>query len=326
MWQRILRKAFTLVELLVVIAIIGILIALLLPAVQAAREAARRSQCTNKMKQLGVALHNYLDTHECFPPSEVANRQCRYARPTAPPTDPTWVYEAMNLNGLVLLLPFLEQQALHDEFDFNYAFSTYIHSAVASPPPLAGGGLGPNGTIGDRDTPAPFACPSDPEPGYQRRTNYDFIAPHTPWDCARWKTYNPLTRSMFADGSACEPRHVLDGLSNTAAMAETFRACCCNGSNADWARRSYCMNGVLLGRRPPNNTQMWISWWSPPADCHDRYNGQRLADYSNSGSWHPGGLNIMMGDGSVRFLSETSDATLRNRLDRMADGNPLGAF
>jgi prepilin-type N-terminal cleavage/methylation domain-containing protein len=92
------RRGFTLVELLVVIAIIGVLVALLLPAVQAAREAARRSQCSNNLKQLSLALHNYEGTHLTLPPSGIDSNQ---------------------MSWTVLLLPFFEQQALYDQFNFN---------------------------------------------------------------------------------------------------------------------------------------------------------------------------------------------------------------
>lgn len=91
-------RGFTLVELLVVIAIIGVLVALLLPAVQAAREAARRSQCTNNLKQLSLALHNYETVHNTFPPAGIDSNQ---------------------MSWTVLLLPFFEQQALYDQFNFN---------------------------------------------------------------------------------------------------------------------------------------------------------------------------------------------------------------
>jgi prepilin-type N-terminal cleavage/methylation domain-containing protein len=104
---------FTLVELLVVIAIIGVLIALLLPAVQAAREAARRSQCTNHMKQMGLALHNYHSSFNCFPPGGI-----NYGWASNASTEPADKL-VLNFNGLVCLLPYVEQQALYDKYDFR---------------------------------------------------------------------------------------------------------------------------------------------------------------------------------------------------------------
>ncbi len=100
------RVGFTLVELLVVIAIIGVLVALLLPAVQAAREAARRTQCTNNLKQLGLALHNYHDTHRVFPLGVLqSNLGSEFAYPRL-----TWA---------IHLYPYLEQQPTYDQFDFE---------------------------------------------------------------------------------------------------------------------------------------------------------------------------------------------------------------
>src|SRR5690349_22458600 len=103
------RRAFTLVELLVVIAIIGILVALLLPAVQSAREAARRMQCQNNLKQLGLALHNYHDTNQSFPP-------CMSFDKDVSDISNTPNYRA---NWVIRILPFCEQQNLYNAFDFT---------------------------------------------------------------------------------------------------------------------------------------------------------------------------------------------------------------
>ena len=108
MWTRG-QRGFTLVELLVVIAIIGILVALLLPAIQAAREAARRAQCGNNLKQLGVAVHNYHDAYQVFPPAGIGYGWCSEGRPGFP--------TMLNVSGWTMVLPFLEQQSLYDRYD-----------------------------------------------------------------------------------------------------------------------------------------------------------------------------------------------------------------
>jgi len=116
------KSAFTLIELLVVIAIIAILVALLLPAVQQAREAARRSSCKNNMKQLGLALHNYHETHTRFPPGGIGWTF------TATSTDPQ-----VNVMGpLVLLLPYLEESAIYDQFNFSESYANPANVDLAS--------------------------------------------------------------------------------------------------------------------------------------------------------------------------------------------------
>ncbi len=107
------RKAFTLIELLVVIAIIAILVALLLPAVQQAREAARRTQCKNNLKQWGLALHNYHDTHNTMPPA--LNNSGRYQSATFY----SGTNRVQNTTGFVMLLPYIEQASAYAQYDFN---------------------------------------------------------------------------------------------------------------------------------------------------------------------------------------------------------------
>ena len=323
MGRYLLRKwGFTLIELLVVIAIIAILIALLLPAVQQAREAARRTQCRNNMKQLGLALHNYLETCNVFPPAQIGSGDCSSLTGAAP--------YIMNLNGLLLLLPYLDEAALYNKLDFNYAFGTARRTSAPSicgTCPLAGGGTGPNVPLITGPRPEVFTCPSDNTPStmYRHQTSYDFVVARDAYQCGTWARRSTTARCMFEDGSFARPRDVKDGMSNTAAMAETRRECCCNGSNGEWGRRGWVQIGLSLSHNPPNDSWYYVSWGTP-YECNDRYNGSRIGDWADTSSWHEGGIHVLMGDGAVRFLSENSNSTLRTRLERIADGNPTDDF
>ncbi|MDP6554755.1 MAG: DUF1559 domain-containing protein, partial [Pirellulaceae bacterium] len=143
-------RGFTLVELLVVIAIIGILVALLLPAVQAAREAARRMSCSNNLKQIGIALHNYHDTYKTFPPDAIwwgGNRKTGLSRTT---NNAGVSGGQRNYTWIALILPFMEQQPLHDRIDFKV--------------PGLRQNIGNNTELQSVVLPA-FLCPSDPTYG-----------------------------------------------------------------------------------------------------------------------------------------------------------------
>ncbi|MCA9141255.1 MAG: DUF1559 domain-containing protein [Planctomycetaceae bacterium] len=198
------RAGFTLVELLVVIAIIGILVALLLPAVQAAREAARRMQCSNKLKQLGIALHNYHDTYKAFPSTPGANGVT---------AGPGGAVENWNRwSGLASLLPYVEQQPLYDRINFIYTFNN--------------GAVGPSGYSNQSVTGTrldePFTCPSDPGSSVDYSTNnhsptsYCFSrGPQAHWDLTNGQ------EGGFADGHNWHRfADILDGTSNTFAMGE----------------------------------------------------------------------------------------------------------
>ena len=186
------HRGFTLVELLVVIAIIGILIALLLPAVQAAREAARRSQCSNKLKQLGLALHNYYDTNKAFPSTPGGNFRA--------PSPVNW----MRWGGVASLLPYLEQNAIYDQIDFTLHWEHSVNLPATRTPINAA-----------------LTCPSDPgsstEVANTAPCSYCFSrGPQAVWDVGAGR------EAGFSDGHFWPTfASIRDGSSNTLAMAES---------------------------------------------------------------------------------------------------------
>ena len=176
------RLGFTLIELLVVIAIIAVLIALLLPAVQQAREAARRTQCRNNLHQLAIAMHNYHDTHRCFPFGQ---------------SDSYWAWGTM-------LLPFLDETALYNAMNFdltNYKNDPRHASSTAWSAPLA-----------------QFLCPSDPNPSsYQYSTNALSNYAGSGGDDARLGQY---VEGVLFNNSSVRIRDVRDGTSQTLMLGE----------------------------------------------------------------------------------------------------------
>lgn len=320
------RRAFTLVELLVVIAIIGILIALLLPAVQAAREAARRSQCTNNMKQWALAVHNFHDSNKKFPPS-THNLDLREAVTTTSGTN------GWNRMGYITpLLPFAEQEPLYQQV---------IEYTRLNRRPWHNGNF-PDGR------PSPYKqdvgsllCPSDPS----RRTgnNIAYTSYHANrgdiwmnWDWWEW-------RGPFGNGErgVCDFAAIQDGTSNTIMLAEL--AIGKHGQDAGPIIGGYaesqpgmrpgeppapCLTragtgGMLvppmrnnmgdtgwgIGRRWGDSISIYTTFFtvSPPnsPSCSD--SGESWAMPVPS-SFHPGGVNVALCDGTVRFISETIDA------------------
>lgn len=303
-----LRTAFTLVELLTVITIISILVSLLLPAVQAAREAARGMQCGNNLKQLGLALHSYHAAYDCFPPAGVGYDWCdEYP--------PNYVRDkvVLDASGLMMLLPYVEQMPLYDAYDQNRhscdpsgnvkVISTRL-AILGCPsdngdPCLASGwgpdGFGPNGNN----------CP---------KTNYDFCTGIDNWNCNAWRQAVDRNRRMFGENSVCSLAKVRDGASNTIAMAETTYSVH-NGSCSAWGYRGYFMVGV-----DPAGWGMGINVWASATMPGYPVLPGTLISWGRMGSLHPGGANAMLADGSVHFLSENTDLGTLDHLAAMADG------
>ncbi len=322
-----LRKlGFTLVELLVVIAIIGILIALLLPAVQAAREAARRSQCTNNLKQLGLALHNYHDVNKAFPAIGYGRGWSDVGSTAGDANDLAEGPTILNHNSWVSLAPYYEQQAIYSAYNFNAAACGYIRNSAR---PLAGGGVAPANIAVAKTNLAIFRCPSDSWDPLNKvstayspdgtaanrsyRTNYEFSAHRSGYYSFNWwpRLTDRRLKYMFSTNTCSTVADITDGTSNTVAVVETVHNVI-NGDCPGWAFRGWVMAGVDIAGG--------INQWQWPV-LGSWYTGDRtvrvgqLFDWGFAGSLHPGGANVCMADGSVRFLSETLES------NRKSDGS-----
>lgn len=321
------RNGFTLVELLVSIAIIGILIALLLPAVQAAREAARRGQCINNLKQIGIALQNYHDVNKrlMFGKGPSYPGAAAYAR---------WSQHAM-------LLPMIEQQALYGTISFNYPPATPGMGGLNPFMPAWSNPGGQNNVASTIYVPG-FICPSDGvsvDPNWPGQNNY--AANQGSWLCDRLETTDPnaivapteVQTGVFAYLSNTGFNDILDGLSNTAFFSEKLRG---RGApdpkrdmfvipaqtslQATWQTCSSINTTMALPL-----TSKWGYSWVMGENCCTQYNHVAVPNQPSCGgtgfvgtmsnmamqvspsSGHPSGVNVCMGDGSVRWVTETID-------------------
>jgi len=322
------RFGFTLVELLVVIAIIGILVALLLPAVQAAREAARRSQCSNNLKQIGLAFHNYHDAYKAFP---ISNGWSSHPG--------GWTRQMFT--DKVRILPYVEQEAAYDKLDMA-AGDVYS------------GGWGPKGSAASLSSRLPiFNCPSNPNEIGDGRANFTYAinngTSHTPPHLgggievgngshngvASFRRTGLLGTIGSENDAAVSFRNIRDGTAYTALYSEFIVVSPTLGGQQanpreirqqvwDWAQGSStdAIRNSCLGKGWSNRRDRGASWsWGfigfgsgynhtmmPNEKACQSYNGQGDwygTQLLSASSEHPGGVQMALSDASVRFVAET---------------------
>jgi prepilin-type N-terminal cleavage/methylation domain-containing protein/prepilin-type processing-associated H-X9-DG protein len=306
-WRRSAATGFTLVELLVVIAIIAVLIGLLLPAVQSAREAARRSACTNNVKQLGLALHLFHDGRNVFPPASF--------RRLVTGVD-EWSTNMLSWMGR--LLTHMEQQTIFDQLNFEIE------------PGMGGTDATNYNRLARRIRIEPFRCPSDParfsRDTANEPTNYTVCL----GDAESHRTF----RNVMDNNSKQGMRDVLDGTSKTMCVAEirvghpfneavnsTAGACPAGAVTTPSVRGNSWLDATTV-RSFAYNTFLGPN--SPATECNLNSGG----GFNNTArSYHPGGVNVLLVDGATRFVSDAVDVTtVWRRLGNRSDGEPVGDY
>lgn len=350
-------RGFTLIELLVVIAIIAILVALLLPAVQQAREAARRTQCRNNMKQLGIAMHNYHDVHKTFPLSPGDGTIGGIGG-----TKQNW----NGWSGLAMILPFIDQAPLYNQLDFNYRWGLNNSANNIR-----------NRTLTRSLIPG-FSCPSDPQSATKYTTDMSPVSyclsagPASDWNVGNRKP------GLVTRINGTRVRDIIDGTSNTIMMAELqigrnngqwnpnqdpkpyYRVVtgsglerAANAAGRVWDSRqahvdainAYYQNCLSMYRsgsgwdgQSDEQGREWAAGLCYRGPYHttlvgpnagpscDRDASVTNIDLKEPSSYHTGGVTILLSDGSVKFVSENIDQQIWISAGTIAGGETLGEW
>ncbi len=345
------RRAFTLIELLVVIAIIAVLIALLLPAVQQAREAARRSACKNNMKQLGLAVHNYHESHGMLPPGAIwfgtGGPSAGTPNQDLPSTNGDSLYSNFNYsaNWVMLLLPAIEQAQLYNLYQPNQVLVRQNGTATDS-----------NNRV-VRANVNTMLCPSDSynefmfkRPGIgdveMSRGNYGGVlgrelAPYANGNHDdRWVALPLAQRGAFGYGRSAVLRDFQDGTSNTAMLWEIRTGLFPTDSRGVWSMGR--IGSSLVGGCDQVGDCNGINDGDNDAPdihgCHDNVPGRAAlmiqlgmgchqnADYqATPQSQHVGGAHACLADGSVRFVSQLFDFNIHRALNSISGRETIPA-
>lgn len=301
---------FTLVELLVVIAIIGILIALLLPAVQAAREAARRMQCTNNLKQQGLALHNYHDSIKCFPPGVLYLEDLDTSENHSIGGIKTYC-------GMVgwpaFLLPYIEQQALFSQIDFSRTMYTdcipHPYCLGSSKDDFQKPDGDPVNEVPCTSAPSTFICPSTPA-SRTKGSQKDYGIVSNDWG-ERCPINTPTNRTqvvVFYHNSGKALGSVTDGTSNTFAVLEKSSVVKQNAAMNDNLHSDSAYNPFIFENHSATGFVMMTvcNISNIPINAGKLNSNVQLR---GARGYHTGGVNGARFDGSVSFVSETVDFT-----------------
>lgn len=307
------RRGFTLIELLVVIAIIAVLISLLLPAVQSAREAARRAQCVNNLMQLGLSLNNYEAAHYAYP-SGVIN-------PTGPIVNKP---EGVHYNWITQILPYLDQANAYAHFNFRLGLYDQVNITVRS------------------HAVSTFNCPSDP----RRGIGFGVVQPSS-YAANYHEKEAPIdvtNNGVFYLNSSTRLEEIRDGASYTLFVAERKVS-----RDLGWASGT---SATLRNTGYPPNSNASAPVFRPDTGVFEEAFTEQAFDFGDDdgnaaepvpaptteemqkrlsmicggySGYHPGGVNVCMGDGSVKFIKNTVQSAIFARLGHRADGELISA-